>query len=545
MRRPRPRSRKAKPVRRAFRVPYPYFAALFETLDVGLCFLDTRCRVVAANRAMRRLLSRPFHIGATCPDGEASCAWCPARETLASGRSLVRVEEIAGADGISRHLERMCHPLRDACGRIFGLAVIVRDVSWRVTAEREMRIAGQDIEMLLGSIGSILVSLDGGDRIRRFNASAETAFGLAADAVTGRDFFDLALEWEGPSVREAVAVSRRTLAPVRVDEVRCRIPGQGERMLGLTVNPVPAADGTPAGVLILGQDLAEIKTRELKAVHDRRMQAIGRLAAGIAHEINTPVQYVSYNTGFLEESFEDILRLLEACTHLTDVALATETPSGELAAAARTVRELSQAVDVTYLRQEIPAAIANSRKGLRQVSEIIAAMRQMSHPGTGEPLFFDMNAAVRDIVTITRNAWKQVATVELALADTLPLVYGRPHEVSQVLLNVVINAAQAVEERVSREPWTRGRIDIATRGGPEGVTVTIADNGTGIDPADTGRIFDPFFTTKAAGQGTGQGLAISQAIMSRHGGGIELENRPGEGATFSLHFPADTAGSGA
>lgn len=192
-----------------------------------------------------------------------------------------------------------------------------------------------------------------------------------------------------------------------------------------------------------------------------------------------------------------------------------------------------------YLRQEVPLAIANTRKGIRQVSEIVAAMRQMSHPGTGEALFFDINAQVRDIVTITRNAWKQAAEVELNLAPELPLVYGQPHEVSQVLLNVVLNAAQALEEQAQREPWKRGRIAIDTALEPDAVVVTVADNGPGIDPAHAGRVFDPFFTTKPAGKGTGQGLAISNAIMARHGGAIDFQSRPGEGARFFIRFPLE------
>ncbi|EFL52807.1 PAS/PAC sensor signal transduction histidine kinase [Solidesulfovibrio fructosivorans JJ]] len=515
----------------------PYFEALLDALPVGLCFLDTDRKVVAANGALRRFYPGEFVVGRPCPAVGEACRPCLAEQALAAEEPVSRVADVVGPDGATRQVESVCHPLRGPDGRVFGLAEIVRDISRRVSAEREMAMAGQDIEMLLASIRSILVSLDGEDRVRRFNAGAETAFGIAAGEAKGKDFFALPLDWEGQALREAVAASRDRLSPVRVDEVRCRIPGGDERMLGLTVNPVPpAASGSRPGVLLLGQDLAEIKAREFKTLQERRMQAIGCLAAGIAHEINTPVQYVTYNVGFLEESFTDILRVADACRRLAALAAGA---GGEIAAVGQELEALLEDAELDYLRQEIPAAIANSRKGLRQVSEIIAAMRQMSHPGTAESLFFDINAAVRDIVTITRNAWKHVAEVELKLADGLPLVYGQPHEVSQVLLNVVINAAQAVEERVGREPWRHGRIAIATSLEPQGVTVAVADNGAGIDPADEGRIFDPFFTSKPAGKGTGQGLAISQAIMSRHGGGIEVANRPGEGVTFFLRFPAE------
>ncbi len=404
-------------------------------------------------------------------------------------------------------------------------------------AQREMALAARDIELLLGSIRSILVTLDGHNRVRRFNASAETAFGLTAGAVAGRDFFELDLGWEGPAVRQALEASRRTGAPARVDEVRCRTAAGEERLLGLTVNPVaPAGDEAP-GALILGQDLGEIKARELKAIHERRMQAIGQLAAGIAHEINTPVQYVGYNAGFLDEAFTELLALLAGHDRLLAAV-----ESGDAAAVAKTaaeVRRLAEETDIDYLRQEIPAAIANTRKGIGQVADIVRAMRQMSHPGTGEMLFFDVNASVRDIVAVTRNTWKHVAEVTLDLSPELPLVYGAPHEVSQVLLNVVLNAAQAVEERVAAEPWPRGHILVSSRLVPGFAEVSVADNGPGMDEAVRGRIFDPFFTTKAVGKGTGQGLAISHAVMTRHGGGIDCLSRPGEGTTFFLRFPLE------
>ncbi|OLN27366.1 Signal transduction histidine kinase HoxJ (hydrogenase regulation) [Desulfovibrio sp. DV] len=522
----------------------PFFEAFFTHIDVGLCFLNRELQVVAVNEAMRRLVpGRDFTAPGPCLQPEPAmelCARCPALEVLQTGVPATRRVVETTAEGVERHLEAVCHPLVDAAGVLFGVAQSVRDISRRDTAEREMALATRDIEMLLASIRSILVSLDGQNRIRRFNAGAEAAFGLSAAAVTGRDFFDVGLDWDGHMVRAAVEESRRSLAPVRVDEVRCRTPGNEERLLGLTANPVPAPGGDSPGVLLLGQDLAEIKARELKAAHERRMQAIGHLAAGIAHEINTPVQYVGYNAGFLDEAFTDVLALLGAYDGLAGAVRNGDAEA--MAQAAAEVGRLAREVDIEYLRQEIPSAIANTRKGIGQVADIVRAMRQMSHPGTGERLFFDINASVRDIVTITRNAWKHVADVSLELSPELPMVYGLPHEVSQVLLNVVLNAAQAVEERVGREPWVRGRIVIASRLTPEHLEIAVTDNGPGIDQAARGRVFDPFFTTKAVGKGTGQGLAISHAVMTRHGGGIDFTTRLGEGTTFFVRFPLEDGG---
>ena len=522
-----------------------FLEAFFAEADDGLCFLDCNLQVVAANPAMRRLVAdKDFETPDACPtapDGAFGlCGRLPAAEALETGRPVTRRTMETAPDGSLRDLEAVCRPLADAAGAIIGVAEVVRDVSGRSLAEREMALATRDIEMLVASIRSILVSLDGQNRIRRFNASAEAAFGLTAGDVIGRDFFDVDLDWDGQALHDAVDASRRSQAPARVDEVRCRMPDKTERLLGLTVNPVPAADGETPGVLILGQDLADIKARELKTVHERRMQAIGRLASGIAHEINTPVQYVGYNAGFLDDAFADLLELLDGYGRLAEAVRAGDAAAMTEAEAA--TARLAADADLDYLRQEIPSAIANTRKGIGQVADIVRAMRQMSHPGTGDMLFFDVNASVRDIVVVTRNAWKHVADVALELSPELPMVYGLPHEVSQVLLNVVLNAAQAVEERVIQEPWQRGRIVVASRLTPGMLEVAVSDNGPGMDEAVRSRIFDPFFTTKAVGKGTGQGLAISHAVMARHGGSIDCSTRLGEGTTFFIRFPLEDGG---
>lgn len=517
------------------------FEALFYTIDVGLCLLDASLCLVAVNSAMKRLFRhKHFEKGAACyqkEDGPGLCSHCVASEVLAAGTPMRQVVEEVLPDGGIRFVSIECHPVVGASGHVLGLVEIARDVTRHEQAERDVALAVRDIEMLLDSIRSILVSLDGDNRIRRFNASAEAAFGVSADAVAGRDFFSVGIDWDGEAVRQAVQTSRRTLQPVRVDEVRCRTADGAERLLGLTVNPVPRPRGENVEVLLLGQDLTAIKAREFRLIHERRMQAIGRLAAGIAHEINTPIQYVGYNTGFLDEAFTDVFELLDAYERLA--SLVDEQPDAAVREALGVIRRKIEEMDFKYLRQEIPAAIANSRKGIRQVEDIVGAMRQLSHPGSGNMAFFDLNGLVRDSLTITRNAWKHVATMTPDLAEGLPLVYGLPHEVSQVLINVIINAAQAVEERSIGQPWFRGRIDVSTYVQGEHVVVAVADNGPGIPESDRGRIFDPFFTTKPVGKGTGQGLAISHAVMARHVGGIDFTTRLGEGTTFFIRFPTE------
>jgi signal transduction histidine kinase len=183
--------------------------------------------------------------------------------------------------------------------------------------------------------------------------------------------------------------------------------------------------------------------------------------------------------------------------------------------------------------------VANSRKGIRQVADIVRAMRQFSHPGGRERTFFDLNAAVRDALLVSRNEWKDVARLVTELDPGLPPVCGLPQEMGQVFLNLILNAAQAMEETRGDRSGPVGTLTVRTARLGEFVTVSVADTGPGIPEEVRGRIFDPFFTTKEVGKGTGQGLSLAYAVVERHGGDISFESVPGEGAVFTVRLPID------
>jgi len=522
-------------------------AMVFDMAPDGLCILSADMTILRINRAMVGWffgegdpVGRPCHeilSGPGCP-----CAECPAREALAGQTGRMKEISVALSGGGTRCLELSATRLPQVDHGRDGVLLFVRDVSVRKAAERELRQANQDIELLFSSIGSILISLDGDDAVTRWNRAAVEMVGLDERQTLGASFFDLEIGWDWARVREAIAACRRSQTAVRLDEIRLRTAHK-ERFLGLTANPVTAPDGQSPGVLILGRDITGIKVRQAMASHEVKMQSIGRLAAGIAHEINTPIQYVSYNAGFLEGAFADLMRLVESYRQaLGRPGNSGASPSGLPPAVLDMVAAAEREADLDYLAAEIPAAVANSRKGIRQVADIVRAMRQFSHPGGGEKTWFDLNAAVRDAILVSRNEWKDVAELTMDLDPELPSVCGLPQELGQVFLNLVLNAAQAIEETRGERTGPVGTITVRTTRQDEFVTVSVADSGPGIPEEVRGRIFEPFFTTKEVGKGTGQGLSLAYAVVERHGGDISFHSSPGAGAEFAVRLPIDDPG---
>ena len=290
------------------------------------------------------------------------------------------------------------------------------------------------------------------------------------------------------------------------------------------------------------QKLLQEKNDRLRAEHalrlSGRMEAVGSLASGIAHEINTPVQYVSDSLVFVREGVADLLRLHEQYSRLGELALAGEAKA--LEAQGRIVRQAERSSDADYLVERVPGALDRMAEGLERVSEIVDSVRRISHPGTSSKTPEDLNEAIRATVRVTTSAWKDVAEVKLELGE-LPPVDCNLGELHQVFLNLLINSADAIRERGSGK--TDGSITLSTEcHGPE-VEVSIADNGCGIPAEHLERVFDPFFTTKEIGSGTGQGLAIAQTVVcDHHGGELQIESRPDGGTKVRIHLPIQQPG---
>ena len=271
------------------------------------------------------------------------------------------------------------------------------------------------------------------------------------------------------------------------------------------------------------------RSLERELLQANKLEAVGQLAGGIAHEINTPVQFVGDNLNFLTDAFESIKSSLEKFRS------AAEAASSEQAVALVEAREHASKADLEFLFSESPTALKESQQGIAQITRIVRAMREFAHPVSLEKEPIDLNKIIETTLTVSRNEWKNSAEVALDLAPQLPATLGFPGEISQVFLNLIINATHAIRDRHRGQ---RGRIEIVTGARNGKICVTIADNGGGIPEEIREKVFEPFFTTKEVGVGTGQGLAISRDIVvRRHGGSIRFKSTPGVGTTFVIELP--------
>jgi signal transduction histidine kinase len=269
----------------------------------------------------------------------------------------------------------------------------------------------------------------------------------------------------------------------------------------------------------------------------QRLEAVGQLASGVAHEINTPTQYCMDNTRFFEEAFGDLVKVLRSYEALAAAVAARDDVAAPLAEVAKT----RDAVDVDFLLDDLPEAIEQSLTGLRQVATIVRALKDFSHPGSGSMAPVRLADLVRTTVLLSRGEHKYVADVVVSVPDDLPEVPCREGSIKQVLLNLIVNAAHAVS---SRPDLDRGTIEVWAEASEEQVRVEVRDDGCGIPKRARDRVFDLFFTTKEVGEGTGQGLALAhRVIREEHGGRLGFDTEEGVGTTFWFELPLQVASS--
>ncbi|MCP3974411.1 MAG: GAF domain-containing protein [bacterium] len=270
-----------------------------------------------------------------------------------------------------------------------------------------------------------------------------------------------------------------------------------------------------------------LKTTQEKLVQAQKLEAIGSMASGIAHEINTPIQYVSDNLKFLQEAMKGYEQLIAKGDELLgDQA----TDSG----AQITMKELREQLDFEFLREEAPVAIDQALEGAERVAGIVRAMKDFAHPADSDKTAFDINHAIETTLAVSRGEWKHVAQVDLELADNLPSIEALRGPLNQTLLIIIVNAAQAVADTVDSD---KGLIQITTTQVDDNIEIRISDSGSGIPQDISDRIFDPFFTTKEVGEGSGQGLAIARTcIVEQHGGQIFVDTAADQ-TTFVIRLP--------
>ena len=422
-------------------------------------------------------------------------------------------------------------------------AIVERE---RRLSEQEKHLHQQQLlhlqnQMILDSAGEGILGVDRQGVIIFVNPAGATMLGYQVDELIGKLFhatiqrFRLENQsrlpagepcWHSPT--ETDSFSGNEL--LRTKEGNC---------LPIDFTRTPIRDGEQCtGAVITYRDMTGQRKLEAKLRQAQKMESIGQLAAGIAHEINTPTQYIGDNSRFLAEAFDDLRELLTACEDLQRTKGDSTIPDPQIS---RILAAAKQA-DLAYLVDEIPTAISQSLDGVQRVAKIVRSMKEFSHPSEDVKQPVDLNRAIENTITVSRNEWKYVAEVITEFDPQLPPVPCFSGDLNQVILNLIINAAHAIAEKISQTPEHKGMIRVSTRLDGSNVEICLADSGTGIPEAVRSRVYDPFFTTKPVGRGTGQGLAIAHAIiMEKHRGTIDFESEVGQGTTFIIRLPLGEA----
>jgi PAS domain S-box-containing protein len=449
---------------------------------------------------------------------------------LTGGRDTCAVEQrVRHEDGSWRWLMTRCTVVkRDGGGRALRLIGVHTDISHLKEVERRLREQGNDIRMLAKvaehTTNSVLIVDNKGDTVW-VNRGFERMTGFSLADIRGRPPAEVL---QGPDTDVAVvsyiAEQCRTVQPVRTRILHYR-KDRTPFWTALEIQPVVTPEGELEHFVAVMEDLTQRERLEADLRLSQKLESVGQLAAGIAHEINTPIQFIGDSVAFLAETWRDLERLVGAARRAEPVAATdsdTVPPSPPV---------LSD-TDASFILENFPEAISRARDGVQRVTDIVRAMREFAHPAQGHFSGADLNHALENALVVSRNELKYVGTAYLDLT-AIPPVRCRIGAVNQVLLNLIINASHALADQ-KHTPQT-GRLTVSTRLEDAYVVIAISDNGSGIPDAIRERIFDPFFTTKEVGRGTGQGLAIARSIVvDQHEGRISVDSRLGQGTTFEV-----------
>ena len=506
------------------------FERLFHNAPIPMLVIDAAdLRVTWINdraRAMLPLSQGDFFTQCICPAQEHRCAmltrrFVVPRERFNSFLNTAQGIRLAEVRASALMIEDRRH-----------VHLCLSDITASRVSLRRLKDSLRESHGLLAAAALILISLDSEGKITNWNSQAEEAFNLRRKNALGVHLSRLPLGWDAQALNQAIDTSRAEERVSRLNDFRYARPDGKVGFLKILCHAMPLHAVTPPPVLVIMEDVTQHKILESQLLQAQKLESIGQLASGIAHEINTPIQYVSGNLSFLKDAFariQDVLTRYNDAASLISRTVAPDSCKGLLPSPG----ELDE---LKALLAEVPGSIDDSLDGVDRVANIVGAMKRFSHPDLTAKHLMDVNKAVESILTITRNEWKYSADLALDLDPSKPMIFCVPGDFNQAVLNVVVNAAHAMSEKY-RGQNQRGVLSVRTSSEGRNVVVSVSDTGGGIPEDIRTRIFDPFFTTKEVGKGTGQGLAIVHSVLARHNGTVEFESVPGQGTTFTLRFP--------
>lgn len=445
-------------------------------------------------------------------------------------------ETILCASGEYRqfHISRSTFPGPD--GKIAGTVGVMVDITERVKSERELRRINEEMNLLINSLPSIIIGVSVKDRITHFNPFAEKIFGIKKSDILGRAFHESSIKWDWDIIYESISQCILDEKTIWVNDLHF-IKNDGKKgVLGLTINPLQRENLILEGFIIIGKDLTEQRILEAQLLQSNKLEALGQLAAGVAHEINSPLQYVGDNLRFLNKTMVGLLNLLDIYQRGFEIS----GDKNEFNKIRINAEEQSGAINLPFLIEEVPKALDQTLEGVNRISVIVQSMKAFSHPGSGTMILTDINRAIENTINVSRNEWKYHCDLNFIPDSEIPMIPCLESEFNQVILNLIVNAADAIKDSGRNSAEEKGLITIETSLDENYIKISIKDNGPGIPEEIQNRVFDPFFTTKEVGKGTGQGLPISHTIIvEKHKGLFYFETEPGKGTSFIIKLPVN------
>ena len=515
-----------------------FLEALTNSTIDGLLVVDRNGRRLMANERLVELFHIPAELMADPDDSKMLQyvvtllkdreSFCAKVDYLYSHPSETSRDEIEFKNGMI--LDRYSAPVVDKNGTSYGRIWTFRDI----TEQRRNQDALRQLSLAVEQSPSSVVITDPQGNISYVNRKFTECTGYSLQEVLGQNPRVLNAG-QCPAELYRDLWSSITQGRVWHGEFCNKKKNREIYWESATITPMTNPKGEITHFLAVKEDITEKRALESQLRHAQKMEGVGQLAAGIAHEINTPTQFVMDNLTFLRDSWKSADELLEQYRGALQ-GMAAAIPNE----VAGQLKQSEQSCDLEFIREEVPRAIEQSLDGSRRVAKIVRAMKEFSHPDSAEKTATDLNRAVESTITVARNEWKYVSEVVTEFDDQLPAVVCYPGDINQVVLNLLVNAAHAIKEKV--KDGEKGQITVRTRLVGEDAEISVTDTGNGIPEAIRNRVFEPFFTTKEVGKGTGQGLALAYTVVvKKHAGKIWFETEVGKGTTFFITLPVTVA----
>ena len=516
-----------------------FLQTLIDAIPASVYYKDAHGRYMGCNRAFEELIGQPRQaiVGKTAADLYAPRLADVLRENdqqLFQTSGTQRYETTILLPDGSQQIGMLHNAtFTDSSGRIAGLVGVRLDITELKATEQSLRLSEEKLRFITNNLHVGAVMINPQMELVQINRQMRRWF---PDIVgeSGRWFEEefVRKQWlpdEDSPIQEMFDTGRAKEATVPL------ATAEGERIFKVIFSPIyDESEQMTHTAIGLFEDVTDSLLAERELRQAQKLEAIGQLAAGIAHEINTPIQYVGDNVRFIDEAFSELASLY---TTLKD-RLPMLAQGVDVSAFVREIEKISEQADLDFLLEEMPGTVEQTIEGVNRVATIVRAMREFSHPGSEEKVQTDINRALASTITVSRNEWKYVADVETDLAEDFPLLLCLPGELNQVFLNILVNAAHAIAETSENGKKGKGLIQVATCSDSDWMEIRISDTGGGIPESIQGRIFDPFFTTKKVGKGTGQGLAIARSVVvDKHQGSLQFTTEAGKGTTFIIRLP--------